>query len=1617
MSSVKVAVRVRPFNNREYSYNCKNIISMTGQTTTISNPKITDTYKTFTFDYSYWSHDSSDPNYADQEVVYRDIGEEMLVHAFEGYNVCIFAYGQTGGGKSYTMMGKQDDEGIIPHICKDLFHRIQCEDNNQVMYSVEVSYMEIYCERVRDLLNPKNKGSLRVREHPVLGPYVEDLSKLAVTSYEDIRDIMDEGNKARTVASTNMNETSSRSHAVFTIVFTQLREDSMTGLASEKVSKISLVDLAGSERADATGAQGTRLKEGGNSKTAMIAALSPADINYEETLSTLRYADRAKQIVCKAVINEDANAKIIRELKDEISRLRALLRTEGIDLEENGCPISVQADHQRRSGSVSIVSENAMEQLQESEKLMLELNETWEQKLRKTEAIRIQRETALAEMGVATREDGDAVGVFSPSETPHLVNLNEDPLMSECLIYYIKDGFTRVGQSNASVPQDIRLNGTHVISEHCIFENRNGRVTLIPCKDALCFVNGKQVERPLEIKTGSRVILGKYHVFRFQHPTQARENRDRRSPCTEQPSGPLQAVDWTYAQLELLEKQGIDLKSEMEQKLVILEEQYKKEKEEADQLFEEQRKNYEQTIERLQQQVNEQSMTMSSLYASTISTLNECKLVDDEVFPEEYVWTEREINIAKRAAKKWKYHQFTSLRDDLWGNAIFLKEANAISVELKKRVQFQFVLLTDTLFSPLPPEMITTYDELDSCEKQDERPFPRTIVAVEVTDLKNGATHYWSLNKLRKRLESMREMYKNEECSPLSPTECGLIESTSGGDPFYDRFPWFRLIGRTYVYLSSLLYPVCLIQKVPIVNEKGDVKGYLRVAIQTVGGLILQSARINFDDSDEALIKIQKKYQIQKEANTLFNSGRETRDSLTTDDQQNNNYELNVDYENKVGQHLQEDKEFTFRVTILQISGISKDYGDIFCQFNFLHRHDEAFSTEPIKNTGKGPAPGFFRVQNITVTVTKAFVEYLRLHPIVFEIFGHYQQHPLHKEAKDDRDFIVNSGQNSSVRPPPRHMFPQSVPISLPIKSQKFTCLSTSLSSALVYSKYDLLVWMEICELAPNGEYNPVVVDHDDDTPCRGTFLLHQGIQRRIRITIVYEPDSEVVFKDIREVVIGRIRTQAECLDIDDESDSSIISLGLFGGEYLEKLNNRNVYRFEAAWDTSLHNSLLLNRVTPYGERIYLTISSYLELENCTQPSIITKDFCLILYGRDARTFPRLTPNTKVLKNILSGAYRDANSNHISSVYELVLKRAVDSGSPGVQRRQRRVLDTSTAYVRGEENLKGWQPRGDSLIFDHQWELEKIKRIEEVEKVRHKLLVKDRLNNTDESSFDDINFTSAMKTSSSRLSLILASPTNPTATQLGAIDALYEPWDMTDNERDLCLKCVNLIQTHIPSKPPPQTVKKNSLQTPTNEELTISSMSSSPDILSPDKSISASNWLKRTSNNMSTQALDDGLQNEQLLGTDVKPTFAPEIEEIRVSPIISKKGYLNCLEDRTGCWVKRWVVVKRPYLFIYDDQKDALEKNVINLSNALIECSEDQKQMLKVVNVFSIVTKYSGFLMQTNSDKEVHEWLYAINPLLAGQIKSKTSRFNRINKDNNCEEKQTENNDLNQCYI
>nr|XP_048270973.1 kinesin-like protein KIF1B isoform X9 [Myodes glareolus] len=1683
-ASVKVAVRVRPFNSRETSKESKCIIQMQGNSTSIINPKNPkEAPKSFSFDYSYWSHTSpEDPCFASQNRVYNDIGKEMLLHAFEGYNVCIFAYGQTGAGKSYTMMGKQEESqaGIIPQLCEELFEKINDNCNEEMSYSVEVSYMEIYCERVRDLLNPKNKGNLRVREHPLLGPYVEDLSKLAVTSYTDIADLMDAGNKARTVAATNMNETSSRSHAVFTIVFTQKKHDTETNLSTEKVSKISLVDLAGSERADSTGAKGTRLKEGaninkslttlgkvisalaevdnctskskkkkktdfipyrdsvltwllrenlgGNSRTAMVAALSPADINYDETLSTLRYADRAKQIKCNAVINEDPNAKLVRELKEEVTRLKDLLRAQGLgDIIDTSMgsltssPSSCSLSSQVGLTSVTSIQERimstpggeeAIERLKESEKIIAELNETWEEKLRKTEAIRMEREALLAEMGVAIREDGGTLGVFSPKKTPHLVNLNEDPLMSECLLYYIKDGITRVGQADAERRQDIVLSGAHIKEEHCIFRserNNTGEVivTLEPCERSETYVNGKRVAQPVQLRSGNRIIMGKNHVFRFNHPEQARAEREK-TPSAETPSEP---VDWTFAQRELLEKQGIDMKQEMEKRLQEMEILYKKEKEEADLLLEQQRLDYESKLQALQRQVETRSLA-----AETTE--------EEEEEEEEVPWTQHEFELAQWAFRKWKSHQFTSLRDLLWGNAVYLKEANAISVELKKKVQFQFVLLTDTLYSPLPPELLPTEME----KTHEDRPFPRTVVAVEVQDLKNGATHYWSLDKLKQRLDLMREMY--DRAGEMASGAQDESEATmTGSDPFYDRFHWFKLVGRAFVYLSNLLYPVPLIHRVAIVSEKGEVRGFLRVAVQAIaadeeapdyGSGIRQSgtAKISFDNeyfnqSDFSSVAMTRSGLSLEELRIVEGQGQSS-DVITPAEEVNRMNDLDLKsgtlldgkmvmegFSEEIGNHLKLGSAFTFRVTVLQASGILPEYADIFCQFNFLHRHDEAFSTEPLKNNGRGSPLGFYHVQNIAVEVTESFVDYIRTKPIVFEVFGHYQQHPLHLQGQD-----LNSPPQ-----PSRRFFPPPMPLSKPVPATKLNTMNkTSLGQSM--SKYDLLVWFEISELEPTGEYIPAVVDHTAGLPCQGTFLLHQGIQRRITVTMIHEKGSELHWKDVRELVVGRIRNKPE---VDEAAVDAILSLNIISAKSLKSSHNssRTFYRFEAVWDSSLHNSLLLNRVTPYGEKIYMTLSAYLELDHCIQPAVITKDVCMVFYSRDAKISP-----PRSLRSLFGSGYsKSPDSNRVTGIYELSLCKMADTGSPGMQRRRRKVLDTSVAYVRGEENLAGWRPRGDSLILEHQWELEKLELLHEVEKTRHFLLLRERLGDSIPKSLSD-SLSPSLSSGTLSTSTSMSSQISTTTFESAITPSESSGYDsadiesLVDREKELATKCLQLL-THTFNRELNQVHGsisdcKLSDVSPIGRDPSVASFSSStltPSSTCPSLADSRSSSMDQKTPEANSRASSPCQEFEQfqIIPTVETPYLAragkneflnlvPDIEEVRAGSVVSKKGYLHFKEPLSSNWVKHFVVVRRPYVFIYNSDKDPVERGIINLSTAQVEYSEDQQAMVKTPNTFAVCTKHRGVLLQALNDKDMNDWLYAFNPLLAGTIRSKLSR-------------------------
>uniref|UniRef100_A0AAX7TQW3 Kinesin-like protein n=1 Tax=Astatotilapia calliptera TaxID=8154 RepID=A0AAX7TQW3_ASTCA len=363
--SVKVVVRCRPMNEKERAAKYESVVSVDvklGQII-VRNPRESsgnELPKIFTFDAVYGWNSKQLEMY---DETFRPLVESVLL----GFNGTIFAYGQTGTGKTYTMEGVRNDpekRGVIPNSFEHIFTHISRSQNQQ--YLVRASYLEIYQEEIRDLLSKDQSRRLELRERPDTGVYVKDLSSFVTKSVREIEHVMNVGNQNRSVGATNMNEHSSRSHAIF-VITVECSELGVDGENHIRVGKLNLVDLAGSERQTKTGAQGERLKEatkinlslsalgnvisalvdgrsshipyrdskltrllqdslGGNARTVMVANIGPASYNVEETLTTLRYSNRAKNIKNKPRINEDPKDALLREFQEEIARLKAQLQ-------------------------------------------------------------------------------------------------------------------------------------------------------------------------------------------------------------------------------------------------------------------------------------------------------------------------------------------------------------------------------------------------------------------------------------------------------------------------------------------------------------------------------------------------------------------------------------------------------------------------------------------------------------------------------------------------------------------------------------------------------------------------------------------------------------------------------------------------------------------------------------------------------------------------------------------------------------------------------------------------------------------------------------------------------------------------------------------------------------------------------------------------------------------------------------------------------------------------------------------------------------------------------------------------------------------------------------------
>uniref|UniRef100_A0A4W3IWT6 Kinesin family member 4B n=1 Tax=Callorhinchus milii TaxID=7868 RepID=A0A4W3IWT6_CALMI len=357
---VRVALRCRPLVPKEIREGCQECLTFVPGTPQVILGKD----KPFTYDYVF------DPC-TEQEEVFNTAVVPLIDGVFKGYNATVLAYGQTGSGKTYSMGGTytsaQENDlnvGVIPRVIEMLF-RVMKEHADSVV-TLKVSYLEIYNEEIIDLLVPSHdKSPINIREDPKGDIKIVGLIEKVITDAVEMVSSLEQGNSVRTVAATAMNSQSSRSHAIFTIIVEQRKKSDKNEVLQ---SKLHLVDLAGSERQKKTKAQGNRLKEGininrgllslgnvisalgdennrtgfipyrdskltrllqdslgGNSHTLMIACVSPADSNFEETLNTLRYADRARKIKNKPVVNHDPQAAELQCLKQKVQELQVLL--------------------------------------------------------------------------------------------------------------------------------------------------------------------------------------------------------------------------------------------------------------------------------------------------------------------------------------------------------------------------------------------------------------------------------------------------------------------------------------------------------------------------------------------------------------------------------------------------------------------------------------------------------------------------------------------------------------------------------------------------------------------------------------------------------------------------------------------------------------------------------------------------------------------------------------------------------------------------------------------------------------------------------------------------------------------------------------------------------------------------------------------------------------------------------------------------------------------------------------------------------------------------------------------------------------------------------------------
>lgn len=1313
-----------------------------------------------------------------------------------------------------------------------------------------------------------------------------------------------------------MNETSSRSHAVFTIFLTSNRYEEVANLNTEKASRISLVDLAGSERANSTGATGVRLKEGaninkslttlgkviaalaeqshhpnkksnannfipyrdsvltwllkdslgGNSKTAMIAAISPAD--YDETMSTLRYADQAKRIKNKAIVNEDPNARLIRELKEELQALRDTLMIYAPEEVEKIQQKKSKGGHSRASsrataspmlllapdspiatkrGNSLLTKEQIIEQLHSSEKLLSEVNQTWEEKMSRTEAIHREREKALLELGVIVEKDN--MGVYAPKSI-HLINLNEDPLMTECLMYHIKPGITKVGRLGSTVPADIKLSGAEIANEHCYFENiappnneNCNIVTIHPNKDAVTLVNGMRISEPKTLHSGYRIIFGSglHHLFRFNNPDEVRREREHLLQQGISPSvsatlysatdstigiSPTstsfdQLADWDFAHAEALRKFGgpraadltvmtdEDLKQlsdgitkvrefrnrkrissdshqflyeepegmnvsprtsvssssnkrfsalslaptivtevddHEEEKTSGLSKEEKDElirlaTEEIQQQLDNQKREYEEKIKQIESsnlrtdELNKERDELAAKYAQVKEEMertleqqklayeNKIKRISAHLPPGTSLSSDDLLRAGSSAKQlmrmtidKWRELRYVKMAEGCLVHAIVLKEANIMSKELGKNVVYQFVVVHDNI-SANPLSFWESTSALQPFMQEPDTHLmkePKPCLAVQVIDHVHRATYIWSIAKLKHRLKRMRRLYDYSD-GPLFTGQHFNRE-----DPFYETpCPRFSLIGLARVPLRNLTLQLHADNYVDVYcRNTGKVMGQIRVLVTPIARSVSRKHHLQVEPKEDS------------DKLGLFYRRRKTSMQHQQEDQQ----ALGEKYLLHIGQQQ------VFEIRIQELKGISETlFTQVHAQFRLssfgnveiYSSADKVYQTDPISNFGDTIV--FGQCQTLSVNITESMMDVILNQGLTIEVYGQAQDNYLFElveHAEDHRptssppaiksqllEKMVNEKSSSARR------------VAL---ERRFSVEQRTFDGILMEERHDILAWVQICELNADGQYVPVQVIHSETNDPhhphlkqhQDTFYLRQGLQRRISLTLTHDSGKQFEWGDVKHVKLGQARLMDNKGKVIETSENKPVDIHLFPDPNATTYSRNGIARInvQGPWDSSLHDCLFLNRVTSAGQHVRLNLSWQVTCDKCVAPITFDMDVSVRIQGRST-TITSSSSSSSMFRQFLLGG-SDSNGSIEKTVYKASSMFVVHL-KPPMTRQVKELwrLNTANKYVRGEEFIGSWKPRGVSLITDYREARKRMLYRESVAAFRHSLVL------------------------------------------------------------------------------------------------------------------------------------------------------------------------------------------------------------------------------------------------------------------------------------------------------